>query len=573
MKYIIYSIFLLTVSFSFSQSWNAVTLSDSVVDFGQVQTGRRHSRMMQIINHLDKGIKISNVFFVKDEFATNLDTCNIPALGQQDFMVTFESGQNVNFRDILAINVSGVAHPLLARLSARAVYADAYYDSTQNKWGAELKDALHRRIKGHTQSSYANLWNILQDADEDPDNPDNVRLLYTGWSYPKSEHGGDNDQWNREHVWAKAHGDFGNTPPAGTDAHHICATDVSVNNARGNLDFAEGGGLYTDGDGATQCRIVNNYSWEPRQAVKGDVARMMYYMVVRYEGEEGYDLELTEQIPSAPNKEPLFAKKSTLYKWHVQDSVDARERRRNDRVYNWQHNRNPFIDHPEFAGRLPSISGITLPPGSPKIIVTPGEIDLGSTLPNDTISYYFAVINAGRAELIVSQISSTDANFIPGQNTLSVAAESYAYMKLSYIAPQEEGDYQTSLHILSNDEDQGEIQVPVKVNVSSTVSVGRSGEVVSGFKLYPNYPNPFGKGSRFQANPRTLITYSLPQSSRVRLTIYNILGQEVRTIVNERQKAGIYRIPFSGGNLPSGVYFYRLQAGPRLATGKMILMQ
>lgn len=571
--YIIFLVILFSFNISIAQSWNAVALSDSVLNFGDVHTGQQNSRLLRVINNLDSEIKIENFSFASGLFSTNLDTVKIPALGQKDFFIYFKARHNINYIDFLSINVSNSSHPLIAHISAQAVYADSYYDSTQNKWGAELKAALHERIKDHTESSYANLWNILQDADEDTDSLNNVRLLYTGWSYPKSEHGGDNDQWNREHVWAKAHGDFGNTLPAGTDAHHICATDVSVNNARGSLDFDNGGSLYMDGDGATECRRDAD-SWEPRDAVKGDVARMMYYMVVRYEGEEGYDLELKEQIPSAPYNEPLFAKKSVLYQWHVQDSVDEWERRRNDRVYNWQHNRNPFIDHPEFAERMPSVSDIPVAENRPEISVFPPEIDLGAISPNDTAYYYFAIINAGRAELNVSQISCTNADFIPEQDALSVAAESYAYVKLTYLAPQEEGAYNTTMSVYSNDDDEGLVQIPVKVNVSSSVDIKPREKISRQFILYPNYPNPFNQETviGYQVETRQCLV-STGSSVYVELTVYNTLGQKVQTIVNERQKPGIYKVSFYEKNLSSGVYFYKLNAGSFSEIRKMVLVR
>ena len=228
-----------------------------------------------------------------------------------------------------------------------------YYDGTEGLSGEELKAALYDIIKDHIAHSYDALRDyILPDTDEDPINPDNVILLYTGWSRPKDEFGGNPSDWNREHVWAKSHGDFGNDPPPGTDAHHIRPTDVSVNSARGNLDFDNGGTEYIDGDGPTGC-YRDEDSWEPRGAVKGDVARMIFYMEVRYEGENGEpDLEMVGYIPSSPNGEPYHGLKSTLLEWHLQDPVDDWEIQRNDKVYFYQENRNPFIDHPEFVGLI-----------------------------------------------------------------------------------------------------------------------------------------------------------------------------------------------------------------------------
>ncbi|RPK68785.1 Extracellular ribonuclease precursor [Streptomyces sp. ADI96-02] len=229
-----------------------------------------------------------------------------------------------------------------------AALDDTYYQDAVGKTGAELKDALHTIISDQTTLSYSQVWDALKVTDEDPDNPSNVILLYTGRSQSKSDNGGDADQWNREHVWAKSHGDFGTSTGPGTDIHHLRPEDVSVNSARGNKDFDNGGGElgeapgnYTDGD-----------SFEPRDAVKGDVARMILYMAVRYEGNDSFaDLEPNEQVDngSAPN----MGKLSVLKQWSQEDPPDAFEKRRNDVIFEqFQHNRNPFVDHPEWVGEI-----------------------------------------------------------------------------------------------------------------------------------------------------------------------------------------------------------------------------
>jgi len=229
-----------------------------------------------------------------------------------------------------------------------------YYDGTEGLYGDELKTALYNIIKGHTEYTYADLRDyILIDTDEDPANTNNVILVYTGRSQSKDSFGGLPDEWNREHVWAKSHGDFGTTPPCGTDAHHIRPSDVYVNSIRGNKDFDYGGspvyGYYGDYAGNT-----DSDSYEPRDEAKGDVARMIMYMAVRYEGENGEpDLEMVDYIPSSPSGQPYHAKESTLIQWHLDDPVDSFEMTRNEKIYtNWQHNRNPFIDHPEFVERI-----------------------------------------------------------------------------------------------------------------------------------------------------------------------------------------------------------------------------
>ncbi|GGD12012.1 endonuclease [Pontibacillus salipaludis] len=222
-----------------------------------------------------------------------------------------------------------------------------YYRSAEGLTGSNLKEELHTIIDDHAELSYDQVWDALRHTDEDPTNSNNVLLLYTGDSISKYENGGLVDEWNREHVWAKSHGDFGTSMGAGTDIHHLRPTDVSVNSTRGNLDFDNGGNLHSEAPDT----YYDSDSWEPRDEVKGDVARMIFYMAVRYEGDSGeLDLEIADSVGTSG---PYLGKLSTLKEWHESDPVDSFERNRNEIIFtDYQGNRNPFIDHPEYVDQI-----------------------------------------------------------------------------------------------------------------------------------------------------------------------------------------------------------------------------
>ncbi|MFE0136791.1 endonuclease I family protein [Streptomyces sp. NPDC059037] len=224
-------------------------------------------------------------------------------------------------------------------------YDDTYYQDALGKTGPELKSALHTIISDQTKLSYDQVWDALKVTDEDPSNSNNVRLLYTDRSQSKGDNGGDPDQWNREHVWAKSHGDFGTATGPGTDIHHLRPEDVSVNSTRGNKDFDNGGSAVGEAPG----NLTDSDSFEPRDAVKGDVARMILYMAVRYDGEDGFaDLEPNDKVDNG--SAPAIGRLSVLKQWSDEDPPDAFEKNRNDVIFDqFQHNRNPFIDHPEWV--------------------------------------------------------------------------------------------------------------------------------------------------------------------------------------------------------------------------------
>lgn len=246
---------------------------------------------------------------------------------------------------LVAPGAGATAPDAPAAPAAASPYDETYYADAIGLEGDALRDALHVIISDQTKISYAAVWDALKQTDEDPANPDNVIELYSGRSVPKSTNGGDADDWNREHVWAKSHGDFGEATGPGTDVHHLRPEDVTVNSRRGNLDFDEGGSAVAQCSGCA----ADSDSFEPRDAVKGDVARMILYMAVRYEGGDGWpDLEPNDAVGNG--SAPYIGRLPVLLAWNAQDPPDAFEQRRNDVIFeSVQGNRNPFIDHPEWA--------------------------------------------------------------------------------------------------------------------------------------------------------------------------------------------------------------------------------
>ena len=94
---------------------------------------------------------------------------------------------------------------------------------------------------------------------------------------------------------------------------------------------------------------------------------------------------------------------------------------------------------------------------------------------------------------------------------------------------------------------------------------GYSSELVKGFRLYQNYPNPF--------NPTTQIKYQIPNTIQVSLKVYDVLGREVITLVDEVKPRGDYELQWNAGRMVTGVYFYRLIAGSSIVTKKLLLLK
>lgn len=237
---------------------------------------------------------------------------------------------------------NAVENPAAPTAQAQPSAEDDYYRDALGKTGPELKAALHGIISNSDALSYDQAKDAIKVTDQDPNDPGSVVLLYSG--RPEAAEG----DWNREHVWAKSHGDFGTAPGPGTDVHHLRPTDQQVNSARGNKDFDAGG---SEVDGAPG-NFTDDDSWEPRDQVKGDVARMVLYMAVRYDGDDAFpDLEPNDEVDNG--KQPFHGRLSVLKQWSAQDPPDAFEQHRNQVIFDqFQHNRNPFVDHPEWVEEL-----------------------------------------------------------------------------------------------------------------------------------------------------------------------------------------------------------------------------
>lgn len=242
----------------------------------------------------------------------------------------------------------------LTKISAQI--PDGYYESTEGKTGDELKLALYHIIKTQVMKSYGDARYILDEADVDPNNASNVLVIYSPHSVSGAWDAG--KTWNREHVWAKSRGigDVDNsTKGAGSDLHNLRACIPEINTDRGNAWFGECETPYIyNGEETGTYYNSSEWLWEPRDEDKGDVARIIFYMATRYEGDGSEpDLEVIDYLPENNfTNDPVHALLSDLISWHHLDPVSKFERDRNDVIYSYQQNRNPYIDHPEYVGLI-----------------------------------------------------------------------------------------------------------------------------------------------------------------------------------------------------------------------------
>ena len=157
--------------------------------------------------------------------------------------------------------------------------------------------------------------------------------------------------WNREHVWPKSHGDFGTsmTKVAGTDLHSLRPVDNTVNSARSDKDFGNATNSHWE---CINCDSSTDF-WEPSDITKGDAARSVFYMDVRYNGFGNEpNLSLVNGTTQPSSDDGLLGDLCTIYDWHIMDPVSSHESNRNNEVFEIQGNRNPFIDNENFVQEI-----------------------------------------------------------------------------------------------------------------------------------------------------------------------------------------------------------------------------
>lgn len=326
-----------------------------------------------------------------------------------------------------------------------------YYDTAEGLVGYELKTALNQIIddiddgngfpfhqdqgydalydayantnSGDTDNYYENDGTVLDMYSEKPNNTDAYN--YTHFQNQCGNYNAEAICYNREHLVPQS--TFNSALPMRTDYFHVVPSDGFVNGARGSFPFGEVGSNpnYTSTNGSKRgTNTTPGYSgvvFEPIDEFKGDIARSVLYFAIRYEQEYNSSWDANEVLTQ--NDEQQFYVQwyiDLLLTWHLQDPVSEREIDRNNNGYFFQGNRNPLIDHPEFAQQIWDPQADTEAPTSPTnltaSLITSNSLQLnwGASTDNSSVESYqikqdeetIATIEAANLSYVVTGLSS-----------------------------------------------------------------------------------------------------------------------------------------------------------------------
>ncbi len=238
---------------------------------------------------------------------------------------------------------------------------NGYYDNAEGKYGQELRVALYNIIKTNVTSiSYSGLWDAYPRTDKKlngkvwdiySDIPNGTPPYeFTFITDQCGNYSSEGDCYNREHTVPASW--FNDASPMYSDLFHVLPTDGYVNNRRSNYPYGKvGSASWTSMNGSKLgSSATSGYSgtvFEPIDSFKGDIARIYFYMATRY-----MDKIANWTGGSFENSDLSSWAKNLFLHWHQLDPVSSKERKRNDSVYVIQHNRNPFVDHPEWVNDI-----------------------------------------------------------------------------------------------------------------------------------------------------------------------------------------------------------------------------
>ena len=436
---------------------------------------------------------------------------------------------------------------------------------------------------------------------------------------------------NAEHLWPQSKG-AGNEP-AKSDLHHLRSSEVRANQDRGNLKFGtipdadvdrwynkisreQTGLIFTttappEAERDEWSKVKLNDRFESKLDTKGDIARSIFYFYTIYRSEA-----------DAGDSGFFSSMDDALLEWHDIDEVDGDELTRTQQISNWQGNVNPFImdttlvrrayftvdggtdpdPNPEFTdifsetfGAVSSSKDISEHTFDNTSFTFDGNGDIRESLPSEGYENASGnaqvFMNLGDRYFTIGSINTTGFEqlalslgvYSSGNTPLTIEYRTDSeglWTDVSYNEDPTGGSWELleiidsglpaaeslSIRFSKNNSQQYRIDdIRLQgVDVEATSSA-ITDAIPNAIRLNQNYPNPF--------NPATTIQYSLPESERVTLSVYDMLGREIAVIVNEVKAAGVHTARWDASGASSGIYMYVLQTDAFRTTRKMTLMK
>ena len=519
-KYNLLSAFVLYTFFVKAQ----LTLSSSTIEFGDVLTTEEKEIAVDITNKNTYPVKVENAVLHSADFTCSVANTEIGVGGTEKVRVKFKPRHNISYNsELIIILDDGAEYRIDIQGDGR--YEDTYYSSTFNKSYQDLKDEL----KSILAKNYRNLgYTYARDnMYGDIDNQDGkVTCVYTGRESTFSTRSGANaNSMNCEHTWPQSFGS--SNEPERADIHHLFPTDGGTNSRRGNNPF----GVVTNPSWTGGGSKLGGGLFEPRDEHKGAVARAMLYFAIRYQNYNNF----------------LDAQEDILKQWHTTFQPNAWDILRNEKIFGYQKNRNPFVDHPEFIERMNKIGSNDPKPEIRTIEVSQQQINYSYVSPSTERTIY--LVNTGNI-----QISDITDIFTKSNNVIIKSVESTANpgdvsALVVTFKSLPEGTYEDEIWINIDAQTGSVIKIPVSFTTGQASVNNLKQKAIRAI---------------YSTHNQTIHLQNLPKDA-YGIEIWNSNGQMVLNDISPT----LNDIPFNNSN--SGVYFVLIKTRAGAVASKVLV--
>ncbi|REJ80896.1 MAG: choice-of-anchor D domain-containing protein [Bacteroidetes bacterium] len=509
----------------------SLTLNQTQLNFGSVFENSPDSLSLEVINNTGKNINVTGIRFY-NTYSEPAFSCSESSFFLADgtsrtVWIKFHPKHNVFHDSEMLIENDGLRGYVNVDLKGQGKYSDSYYSSTENLSEEPLKNEL-RTITGNGYNSL--LYNTARDhmfmiIDNERVNgqgaaQNTVEGVYTGIravGYVDRSDVQSNFSFNTEHTFPQ--GLFSSLEPMKSDLHHLFPTDDLSNNMRASDPF----GVVTNPTWSSGGSKSNGTVFEPRDKHKGRAARAMLYFVVRYQNYANF----------------LNSQEGILKLWNKTHLPDNIEINRNNDIYSFQNNRNPFIDYPQLADRISAFSNLSIAPVLNSIDFSEDSIIYGIVGTGTQAVYDFVIVNSGNTDIQLSQFSlsnNTEFAFVAGNNDRTIIPGESAKVRIS-VTPSSGFALRETLNFSTNLPGMSNLSIPIFVNDSILTTV--SDFFSDDFEVFPN---PFNEFIEIQTH----------RYGNYSAEVYDLTGRIMVKFDVESTRIHILK------ELPAGIYYIRI---------------
>ncbi len=473
-----------------------------MLDFDTTLTTQTDTLFLLLSNNSGTIMKINKTLVYDTGFETLLNQFDILPGQTVSLPVIFHPRHNIDYNSELVLFSRAGEGNLAVDLKGTGKYTGTYYKCTQGLSEQNLKNALKTLISGQTSLGYNTardkMFMIIdnQKVNGQGATQNTLDCIYIGKTvsgYSSRQNAYSNYNVNTEHTFPQ--GKFNSQEPMKSDLFHLYPSDVAANAERGSKPFGKVNNPSWQQGGSKS----SNSKFEPRDEQKGPTARSMLYFLIRYKN-YGSFVSMADQ--------------NILKQWCLTYLPGPVEQKRCDDIQSFQHNRNPFIDHPEFVERIHSFISTSTAPLVHSLELTSDTIEFLPGQLGDTLLFRFVMVNDGNTAVNLSgfQLGSGLFSVLSEPGIIDPGESDYAlvqYVMTDTFAKLDTMHFNTDVSALNH--------VEIPVIIAGGIGTGiYNGHNQLRIRVFPN-----------PASDQILIHSDIPESAHIKL--YNLNGEMMMT--------------------------------------------